>query len=341
MRTSFWALLRLCWIAFLMSGCAQRCQPRAKLAYKIVVIGDSAAWGQGLPLHEKSWKLVEEAIATRLDRPTHTWVYARSGSVMEAPGASSPLCTSAPNEVPCSRPSLNEQASRAASSWPGSSADLIIVQGCINDVGLDEILYEYPVNPGLIASVVDSCFVEMKALLERLRQDAPGAEILVLGYPLLYSDSSGALSCSVQGVGTEASLTLSLARATAFVSGGVASVDGPVEGTLHQRSQLFKSLSDGNLEQAVAVVNAAHSGAGPGPVHFVPVTWSADHSAFADDPWLYGLDCGACDTVAAGIPFPGGMNVGLCPQDPPDISEPRRQACDGLFPFALWRRGCD
>jgi hypothetical protein len=154
--------------------------------FRIVNLGDSIHWGQGLLEAQKYDVLVKTALAGKypgvtLERFAHSGAVIGGGTVVGNP---------APGEVPASRPTIIEQCDNFANS-PGS-VDLVLVNGGINDVGVATILNPLALVPSLHSRIVAACHDSMLKLLNRVKAKfiKPTCQILVTGYYTILSDQS-------------------------------------------------------------------------------------------------------------------------------------------------------
>lgn len=150
------------------------------MAFRIVSIGDSIIWGQGLLPNEKFNTLVQQALMPKYPGGVTLESAAHSGAVIGASGAPQP------GEVPASRLSIIEQCDAYANS-PGT-VDLVLMNGGINDVGVANILNPFAVIPSLETRVAHACHDGMLVLLRKVsaKFSKPGCKILVTGYyPIL------------------------------------------------------------------------------------------------------------------------------------------------------------
>ena len=163
----------------------------------------------------------------------------------------------------------------------------------------------------LRALTEQACGEEMGHLLEKVRQVAPNAAIIVMGYYSiigLQSDLTGIINLQlIEGTG----------------------VDGGAEqlAALAERSQIFADLADASLRAAVARLNDSQPGAPPAAV--ADPAFGPANVIFAPDAWLWGLT-----DEATGFE---SLNLGLdvFPEDP--MRWNRLDLCiqDGLTPNLL------
>jgi len=157
------------------------------MAFRIVSIGDSIIWGQGLLPNEKFDWLVQQALLPQHPEGVTLESLAHSGAVIGATGVSG---TPQVGEVPASRLSIIEQCDSYANS--PDTVDLVLMDGGINDVGVASILNPFALIPPLDARVRHACHDGMLALLRKVaaKFSKPTCNIIVTGYyPILSAKS--------------------------------------------------------------------------------------------------------------------------------------------------------
>jgi lysophospholipase L1-like esterase len=157
------------------------------VAFRIVSIGDSIIWGQGLLPNEKFDRLVQQALLPMHPEGVTLESLAHSGAVIGATGVSG---TPQVGEVPASRLSIIEQCDSYANS--PDTVDLVLMDGGINDVGVASILNPFAMIPPLDARVIHACHDGMLVLLKKViaKFSKPTCKILVTGYyPILSAKS--------------------------------------------------------------------------------------------------------------------------------------------------------
>jgi lysophospholipase L1-like esterase len=172
----------------------QSAQPAADdRQFNLLVLGDSIAWGQGLRDEHKAWYQVKTLLEQSAGRKVLERVEAHSGAVIGSPGDSGgnpdpPL----DGEVNRTLPSVNHQLEDALRSYadPGQ-VDLVIVDGCINDLDARRLLNAVNTPDGIRESAEQKCGPPMEALLTRLTTSFPQAHVIVTGYyPILSEKTS-------------------------------------------------------------------------------------------------------------------------------------------------------
>ena len=189
---------------------------KAKRPFRMLVLGDSVMWGQGLEdEHKFSFKIKEWICAQRNggvcqnkdDVQIH--VEAHSGAFIAQPAKDDQKEQEErftriksperyPGEVPSRYPTIWGEVDLAQryyvdNSIPASEVDLILVNGGINDMGASRILAPKPIEflAGDVTKFAKKhCEADMKLLLEKLARTFPNARIVVPGYFPLVSVST-------------------------------------------------------------------------------------------------------------------------------------------------------
>jgi lysophospholipase L1-like esterase len=159
----------------------------------MLVVGDSVAWGQGLndgdkfPSLVKAWLKEQTKRSVTFDSLTDN--IAHSGATVGPESSCAPdfrafSGSTDDGEVPFPMPDIQVCQRQAAATH---DADVILVDGCINDVGAIDI----PLNPtlDLATTVPAKCSTSVEALLEGLHQDHPAAQIVYTGYYRIIDDN--------------------------------------------------------------------------------------------------------------------------------------------------------
>jgi hypothetical protein len=158
----------------------------------LLVLGDSIAWGQGLKDDHKPWYLVKTWLEASAGRKVRTRVEAHSGAVIGSPGDSAgnpvpPL----DGEVNRGYPSVNHQIGNALLSYADpSQVDLVLVDGCINDIDARRLLNAANTPDGIRELAQQKCGPPMEALLTRITTSFPNANVIVTGYYPILSEKT-------------------------------------------------------------------------------------------------------------------------------------------------------
>jgi lysophospholipase L1-like esterase len=156
----------------------------------MLVLGDSIMWGQGLKTPDKAWWRLKNWLQQKTGRDVRERVEAHSGAAIEAtPG--SEMFTSNDGEVNLLTPTINEQI-EAARKYYGDPAqvDLILVNGCINDVDVRNLLDASTALDLLEVSIREKCGGRMQSLLQRIIREFPNAHVVVPSYYRILSPKS-------------------------------------------------------------------------------------------------------------------------------------------------------
>jgi lysophospholipase L1-like esterase len=269
--------------------------------FRIVTIGDSVIWGQGLLPAEKFSTLVQQALAPRFPDGVTLENLAHSGAVIGAGGAAG-----APQvgEVPASRLSIIEQCDSYANS--PDTVDLVLMNGGINDVGVATILN--PFVPALEAKIAQACHASMFTLLQKViaKFNKPACKILVTGYYPIFSAKSDPL-------GIIKALSLFGIAIPPFVDRDLDFIN-----PIFNRCEVFFNDSNQQLQFAIADTHDPR-------VAFVPSGFTDDNAVFVPGTsLLWGLnltdDLDPLDPVAA-------QRRPLCNLAHPPIEVLEREQC--------------
>jgi hypothetical protein len=257
--------------------------------FRIVSLGDSIVWGQGLLDGEKFTTLVQRTLQSKFTGTVTLENLAHSGAVIGASGA-----TGNPQigEVPASRLSIIEQCDGYDNS--PETVDLVLMDGGINDVGVSTILNPLALIPSLDARVRHACHDGMLVLLNKVsaKFSKPSCRILVTGYYPILSAKSDPL-------GVTKLLSLFGIAVPEFLDKGVDFVN-PV---LNRCASFFNDSTQ-QIKLAIEHSNDPR-------IKFVPTGFTDDNAVFVrNTSLLWGLD------------ITDDMN----PQDP--IATSRRPLCD-------------
>ena len=237
------------------------------VASRIVSLGDSVNWGQGLLEAEKFDRMLALTRSVPpsavLDRLAH------SGAIIGNPTTAGGV---EPGEVPNATPSILAQC--AAYAEDPERVDVILVNGGINDVGVATILNPLARIPSLDARIETACYTQMSGLLRAVatKFSAPGSQILLLGYYAILSAAS-----DPRGVAGMLAM-----HGVAMQDFGNETLD--VVASVTDRCEQFYRASNACFERAVAAV-------GDPRIRFVDSGFTAANAAFAGDTaYLWGLD---------------------------------------------------
>ncbi len=258
--------------------------------FYVAIIGDSVVWGNGLEEQDKFTALAMRTIEHETGRKVVWQRYAQSGAAI-APAPGDTACQwSCSGEVPTTNTSLTLQADLIQRP---DLMNLILLGGCLVDVGLETILVPGVPEAQTTALTQRFCRDEMATLLRKVRGLAPQAYVVVTGYYPIIGPDSDAFALHVWGV----------------ILGSLAgSDDASLVAILAAQSAAFDTQARAALTGAAQEVNADTGGAAK--VAFADPGFGPDNATFAPQAWLWGLTSDAAflgNTV---------LDYELFPEDP-------------------------
>ena len=164
----------------------------AKEPLNLLVLGDSISWGQGLHDEHKASYLVKSWLEQQTGREVRQTMEAHSGAVI-GPSASA-LDTASRDtalgldgELSRAYPTINDQVDYAVKAFGNPArVDLIIVNGCINDLDFRRLLNAANTPDGIREITRAKCGPPVEALLKRITSTFPSAQVIITGYyPIL------------------------------------------------------------------------------------------------------------------------------------------------------------
>ena len=253
--------------------------PAAGDPLHMLVLGDSIMWGQGLREDEKFSTRVKCWLQGKIDRPVSVHVEAHSGAVIAS--ANIPLRQFPTNdgEVNQSTPSINEELDHASEFYRSikNSPALILLNGCINDVGVKTLLDASIPLETLRARTKKSCGEDMQSLLGRVKTSFPHSQILVTNYyPIVSSktDDNAFLRLLVKKLNNQGPDSRRMS-------------DKEMRQRLIAISDEWYNTSTASLLESVAAINAATEFTATPPVRFVEIQFGPEHVFAAPDTLLW------------------------------------------------------
>lgn len=244
---------------------------------RIVVLGDSVTWGQGLLAEHKFASLVGQALGC--SAPPE--FLAHSGAIIGIGRANNTGASS--SEIPDSYPTILAQCNSFAQS--PDAVDLVLVNGGINDVDIRTILNPLTSFDALGDRTKLHCHNDMKNLLTAVAVKFTKARIVVTSYyPILSTDSDPLQVPKL--------LLLHGLALPNFVDAV------PIVSKIISLCLQFWHDSQMWLGRAVTETNASLGG---DRFRFAVANFTEQNSVFASDAWLWGvnLDLSPQDEVAA------------------------------------------
>jgi hypothetical protein len=292
--------------------------------FNMLALGDSVMWGQGLQDADKFSSKTAAWIKAQLGADVALDVKAHSGATTYPDPGMSPFETfSYDHEVPSDFPTIGRQIGLAstpgpASQFPASQVDLVLVDGCANNIGIFTILTPYPFDDDLSSAIQSYCNAGMTNILRDVVSAFPNADVIVTGYFRLISMKTD-LRLLLPLFGFASSIVQ-----PDSITAALASNSNLLQLRMAARSDLFYQQSNTALAQAVTLANGFPL---PGrtrfnQIHFAPISPALENSYAAPSSWqwlmpspplyqddVYDHRYAACD-LAANAPHDPTMDTG-------------------------------
>jgi hypothetical protein len=248
----------------------------------MLVLGDSILWGQGLKEEHKAWYQVKVWLQQTAGREVQEKIEAHSGALLVGETAARAIIPE-DHEVNSAVPTITEQLDDARRFFPDPSRiDLVLVDGCINDVSVFNLLNAGNTIDGISQLANTKCGQPMTELLARTSKSFPNALIIVTGYfPIISEKTPNSL----------------LLRAIARLLYRQPSTPAAPLKTAQLRdrlvaiSQSWYQSSNHALAEAVRQANIDLSARQSRQrVHFVEISFSPEYAFAAKETRLWGFD---------------------------------------------------
>ena len=268
--------------------------------FYLAIIGDSIQWGNGLLEEDKMSALITEVIERQTQKRVIRQRYAHSGArVVPAEGDS--ICeVDCFGEVPTASTSITVQADLIHRP---ELMDLILMDGCINDVGVGTIINPETTDEELTELTRKLCRDEMTTLLSKVRSKAPQTPIVVTGY--------------FQIIGPESDLFALEQWRLAHGSSPAGEEELQLIDELTHQAILFRDTAHEGLRAAIDAVNA-EAADNPG-IAFADPGFGPENAVFTPDRWLWSM------TADSDLFRELDLELELFPEDP--IQELRLSRC--------------
>ena len=157
----------------------------------MLVLGDSILWGQGLKNQNKSWYLVKTWLEKTTGMTLHEKIEAHAGAMIGSAGAEVPKTLTVHGEINSAYPTLHDQIDEAIKGYVDpSQVDLVLVDGCINDVNARRFLNAANAPDEIQALAQEKCGAPVEQLLKRIALSFSNAHIIVSGYYPVISEKT-------------------------------------------------------------------------------------------------------------------------------------------------------
>lgn len=269
--------------------------------FYMAAIGDSVMWGNGLRDRQKFSTITAETIEKETGKKVVSMVYAVSGAEIVPPDPVTICEGNCFGEAPTGVTPIIFQVDQIESP---EALDLVLLDGCANDVGLPAIMSPLTDPVDLSSNTVEFCETEMIGLLRKMRSAAPNAPIVVTGYFEFVSSESLELGAEelaiIQGVARD----------------DLEGIEDPLM-ALVVNSVVFDATARASLNLAVSTVNNDRTD--DPPIMFADPAFGDDNSVFASDSYLWNL----VSNEELGETL--GLDLRLFPEDP--LLDARVQQC--------------
>jgi hypothetical protein len=287
----------------------------------MLVLGDSIMWGQGLREDEKFSTRVKCWLQEKTKREVRVHVEAHSGAVITGVGTVAPPFATTDGEVNLTSPTINEELDHALAFYKGTQAapSLTLLNGCINDIGVKNLLAVGTSLESLQAGVKKSCGEDMYQLLLRVRSSFPDSVILVTNYYPIVSEQTD----------DNAFLRLLVKKLNSQRPDAQRMSDREMRQKLIAISNEWYRTSTASLAEAVAKANGTME-LFP-KITFVEVEFGPEHVFAAPDSLLWNFRFAA--TNATGIAkVIVALSFGTAAYKPNDhVRESRVKSCEQTF----------
>ena len=241
---------------------------------KMITLGDSVVWGQGLYPQQKFVWQIFRTLAGADPTPETLLAYAHSGASI---GVGSTIVKPAlDGEVPDSYPTIQQQCA----NYQGTTddVDLVIVDGGINDVNSFILDNPFLDHDDLQERIVKHCYGDMLTLLEAVaaKFTGPKTRIVLLGYYQILSDYSDRERvphvCGLHGI---------------HLADILEKLGSLVLDKIFSQHAFFAEQSALNLRRAALEVNGR---LGAERIVFVLPPFGPQNAMLAPDSWIFGID---------------------------------------------------
>jgi lysophospholipase L1-like esterase len=314
------------------ADCPNQVKPPDGDALQLLVLGDSIMWGQGLREDEKFSSRVKCWLQGKTNREVKVHVEAHSGAVISVLSGSFPIdgaesrltnFTTYGGEVNSTTPTINQQLDHAIKFYAEdrSSPSLILLDGCINDVGVKNLLLVSTPLEDLRAQVRAKCGDGMQALLRRVRDSFPHAQVVVTGYYPIVSTLTA----------DNTFLRLLVKRLNNQKPEAGRMTDKEMRQRLIAISDEWYKTSTASLAEAVVKTNSAGPPVAFPKVSFVEIQFGPEHVFAAPDTLLWNFMF-ASTNVSGFTKIIVLLSFGTAAYKPNDhVRESRVKACEQAF----------
>ena len=307
-----------------IADCPDPVKPSASGPLQMLVIGDSIMWGQGLREEEKFSARVKCWLQERIERKVMAHVEAHSGAIISGAATTERIFSTGSGEVNLATPTINEQLDHAIQFYKEDRTrpSLILMNGCINDVGVKNLLSASTSLDDLRAQTKRTCGDEMQTLLQRVRNSFPESYVLVMSYYPIVSkqtDDNAFLRLLVKKLNNQRPEARRM-------------TDKEMRERLIAISDEWYETSTASLREAVKKTNESMPSPSSAPkVQFVEIQFGPEHVFAAPDTLLWNFFFGSTN-VSGFAKVIVLLSFGTAAYKPNDhVREIRVKSCEQTF----------
>jgi len=161
----------------------------------VLVLGDSISWGQGLKDEHKASSLVKSWLEQQTGREVRQMIQAHSGAIIGSAELSEDktardAAAELDGELSRAYPTINDQIDYALKMSNPAVIDLVVVNGCINDVDSRRLLNAANTPDHIRELAQAKCGPPVEALLARIATVFPKAHVVIIGYYPILSEKT-------------------------------------------------------------------------------------------------------------------------------------------------------
>lgn len=306
------------------ADCPGEVKPPAEDPMQMLVLGDSIMWGQGLKPEQKiSWR-IKCWLQEKTGREVHDRVEAHSGALLAGASTTPPRFKSNDGEVNLPFPTINEQLDNAVSFYgpSRSKVELILVDGCINDVDVSNLLNAGASPEWLRERITTRCGAGMHDLLRRITDSFPNAHVVVTGYYRIVSTSTA----------DNAFIRLLVKKLNSGRPEAQLMTYKEMRERLITISELWYKVSTSSLSEAVSKVNEELGDKSlPARVVFVEIEFWPEHSFSASNTLLWNFMFGSTN-LSGFRKIIVALSLGTAAYKPnDDVRDSRVKNCNETF----------
>lgn len=284
----------------------------------MVVLGDSVSWGQGLRDEHKAWYLVKTWLQQTSGRDVYERIEAHSGATIGVMSELRADAAALDGELSRAAPTINDQIDSAVKAYASpAQVDLVLVDGCINDLDSGRLLNAANTSLQIRELAVARCGGPVQTLLSRIVSVFPNAHVIVTGYYPILSEKTA----------NDLFMRALAKRFYSPVPGAPRMNDKMLRARLISISSEWYQTSSQMLRAAAANVDAQLTGTGSlQRVLFADAAFRPEHAFAAKQSRLWGFDASALRKFLIAISL---GHVSLRPND--ERRSQRSELCERQF----------